>query len=316
MISSSDISRSMQPRPQVREGVLLGELSLEEIAGAVEVSRFHLSRAFAVSTGNSLAGYVRARRLTEAAKALVQGAPDILTVALESGYGSHEAFTRAFRQHFGLTPEQIRAQARFEEITLQEPIRMDKTITTPLASPRIVKSEEILIFGLGEHYIQSNAGMPAQWNRFLPYLGQIPGQIGNVAYGVICNCDEAGAATTSAAWRSKSFRHIRRSSNVSESLPRATPCSSIVTTSRPLPAHGRQSGNMDSQTLVARLRMDHRWSATMNISTLRSDRSGRLGDLGSHQILITRLSRTESSAEILEQVHQRRYQQFLRANLI
>jgi AraC family transcriptional regulator len=175
------------------ESHLSGELSLEEIAGAVEVSRFHLSRAFAVSTGNSLAGYVRARRLTEAAKALVQGAPDILTVALESGYGSHEAFTRAFRQHFGLTPEQLRAQARFEETTLQEPIRMDKTITTPLASPRIVKSDEILIFGLGEHYIQSNAGMPAQWNRFLPYLGQIPGQIGNVAYGVICNCDEAGA---------------------------------------------------------------------------------------------------------------------------
>jgi AraC family transcriptional regulator len=87
------------------ESHLSGELSLEEIAGAVEVSRFHLSRAFAVSTGNSLAGYVRARRLTEAAKALVQGAPDILTMALESGYGSHEAFTRAFRQHFGLTPE-------------------------------------------------------------------------------------------------------------------------------------------------------------------------------------------------------------------
>jgi AraC family transcriptional regulator len=70
---------------------------------------------------------------------------------------------------------------------------MDKTTTTPLASPRIVKGDALLIFGLGQHYIRSNAGIPSQWNRFLLYLGHIAGQIGNVAYGVICNCDEAGA---------------------------------------------------------------------------------------------------------------------------
>jgi AraC family transcriptional regulator len=173
------------------ESHLSGELSLEAIAGVAGVSRFHLSRAFAVSTGSSLAGYVRARRLSEAAKALAQGAPDILSVALDSGYGSHEAFTRAFRQHFGLPPEQLRAQAHLEQITLQEPLRMDKTTTISLASPRIVKGEALLIFGLGQHHSQSNAGMPAQWNKFLPYFGQIAGQIGNVAYGVICNCDEA-----------------------------------------------------------------------------------------------------------------------------
>jgi AraC family transcriptional regulator len=46
--------------------------------------------------------YVRGRRLTEAAKVLSDGAPDILTVALDAGYGSHEAFTRAFRDQFGV----------------------------------------------------------------------------------------------------------------------------------------------------------------------------------------------------------------------
>jgi hypothetical protein len=43
-------------------------------------------------------------------RALFDGAPDILSVALDAGYGSHEAFTCAFRQHFGLTLEQARAQ--------------------------------------------------------------------------------------------------------------------------------------------------------------------------------------------------------------
>jgi AraC family transcriptional regulator len=37
-------------------------------------------------------------------------APDLLDLALEAGYNSHEAFTRVFRDQFGFTPESIRAQ--------------------------------------------------------------------------------------------------------------------------------------------------------------------------------------------------------------
>ena len=51
------------------ESHLNEELSLEAIAGVVGVSRFHLSRVFAVSTGSSLAGYVRARRLANSLEA-------------------------------------------------------------------------------------------------------------------------------------------------------------------------------------------------------------------------------------------------------
>ena len=50
------------------------ELSLDTIACAVSVSRFHLSRAFAVSIGCSLAGYVRARRLSQAVRLLAEDA--------------------------------------------------------------------------------------------------------------------------------------------------------------------------------------------------------------------------------------------------
>src|SRR5215467_4621436 len=86
------------------------DISLDSIADAGGVSRYYLSRAFGYSTGHSIMRYVRARRLTQAARSLVDGAPDILAVALDAGYGSHEAFTRAFRDQFGLTPEQARAQ--------------------------------------------------------------------------------------------------------------------------------------------------------------------------------------------------------------
>jgi AraC family transcriptional regulator len=175
------------------ESHLDSELSLEEVAAVAGVSRFHLSRAFADSTGSSFAGYVRARRLSEAAKALAQGSRDILSVALDSGYGSHEAFTRAFRQHFGLTPEQLRAQVCVADIKLQEPMKMDQSTTTPLTSARLVRGEALLIFGLGQRCPRmGNPAIPSQWNSFLPYLGHIDGQTSNVAYGVICNSDDSG----------------------------------------------------------------------------------------------------------------------------
>src|SRR4051812_44837511 len=85
------------------------ELTLDDIAHCGCVSRFHLARAFEAATGVPVMRYVRGRRLSEAARRLADGAPDILTVAIDAGYGSHEAFTRAFREQFGLTPEALRA---------------------------------------------------------------------------------------------------------------------------------------------------------------------------------------------------------------
>lgn len=175
------------------ESHLSGDLSLEGVADAVKVSRFHLSRAFSVTTGCALASYVRARRLSLAARTLGDGAPDILAVALDAGYGSHEAFTRAFRQQFGLTPDQLRERGSVAGLDLREAIRMDHKKTAVLAPPRVTRSGALLIVGIGERYVRSNAGIPSQWDRFVPYLGTIPGQIGNVTYGVICNTDEAGS---------------------------------------------------------------------------------------------------------------------------
>jgi AraC family transcriptional regulator len=151
-----------------------------------------MSRAFAAATGLPITRYVRARRLTEAARALSQGAADILTVALDAGYGSHEAFTRAFREQFGSTPEAVRAQGHLENIALMEPIKMEQTLTE-LEAPRFENSKPMLIAGLGQRYdSETSAGIPAQWQRFVPYLeAGIPGRVGTVAYGVCCNFDDA-----------------------------------------------------------------------------------------------------------------------------
>jgi AraC family transcriptional regulator len=167
-------------------------IGLDEVACAGGVSRYHMSRVFGVATGHSVMGYVRGRRLTEAARALANGAPDILTVALDVGYGSHEAFTRAFREQFGLTPEAFRAQGQLNHIELMEPIRMTQTLAE-IEAPRFENGKILLIAGIGERCTcQSSAGIPAQWQRFLPHFGSVPGQVGRTAYGVSCNQDDEG----------------------------------------------------------------------------------------------------------------------------
>jgi AraC family transcriptional regulator len=169
------------------------EISLDEVAAVGGVSRYHMTRAFGAATGMSVIAYAKARRLSEAAKKLAQGAPDILSVALEAGYGSHEAFTRAFRDQFGVTPEQLRQGRILDNIQFVEPIAMADTPPPTLKPPRIETGKTLLIAGLSERYTHaSSAGIPSQWQEFQPHIGHIPGQIGKVAYGVFYNTDDSG----------------------------------------------------------------------------------------------------------------------------
>jgi AraC family transcriptional regulator len=169
------------------------DLSLGGIADFVGVSRFYLLRAFGAATGLSLMSYVRARRLTEAARRLAAGAADILGVAIEAGYSSHEAFTRAFRDQFGRTPDAVRTQGDTRNIDLVEAMGMAENFV-PLEAPRFEDGRVVLVAGLGERYtFDTNQGIPFLWQRFVPYIGHIAGQVGHATYGVCCNMDGNGS---------------------------------------------------------------------------------------------------------------------------
>jgi AraC family transcriptional regulator len=141
--------------------------------------------------------YVRARRLSEAARNLAKGAPDILSLALEADYGSHEAFTRAFRDQFGTTPEAVRAATCVSQLKLQEPILMESTMLDNLKAPRFETAKAFLVAGIAERITCDNGAMiPGLWARFHQEVADIPARAGHVkdqvAYGVCCNGDDSG----------------------------------------------------------------------------------------------------------------------------
>ncbi len=192
------------------------QVDLDEIAHFTGLSRFHLTRAFGQVTGYSVMRYLKARRLTEAARALAKGAPDILSVALDVGYGSHEAFTRAFREQFGVTPESVRAQARLDRLALVEAYRRDQNMSTTVEAPRIEKVDLLLVAGFAERITYDNvASIPQLWQKLTPHIGHVPNEIPGYTYGVKLNSDNdgfeylAGVAVSAFEGLPREFRAVR-----------------------------------------------------------------------------------------------------------
>ena len=86
-------------------------IALVQLARVANFSAFHFHRIFAAHSGETLGTYLTRRRVEQAAARLAsQPRLSVLNIALAVGFGSAEAFTRAFKKRFGCTPSQWKAQ--------------------------------------------------------------------------------------------------------------------------------------------------------------------------------------------------------------
>jgi AraC family transcriptional regulator len=168
-------------------------LTLDGIAAACGVSRSHLAHAFGTATGLSVMQYVRARRLTATPEALAAGAPNILSIALDAGYGSHEAFTRAFRERFQQTPESVRERRSVDGLELLGPLELRPRANLRLDPPRIVDSQAVRVVGLAERCsFDTTITIPAQWQRFMELYPTIAHKRDHIPVGVSFSADDDG----------------------------------------------------------------------------------------------------------------------------
>jgi AraC-like DNA-binding protein/effector-binding domain-containing protein len=87
------------------------DLSLSTLARRARLSRFHLQRLFSAATHETLKQYTTRLRLERAAACLLDGNDSVLSIALDSGFGNHATFCRAFQRRFGMTPSAYRRRA-------------------------------------------------------------------------------------------------------------------------------------------------------------------------------------------------------------
>ncbi len=83
-------------------------LSLELLAEKSCWSRWQLQRVFQHETGFTVASYIRQLKLSQAAQLLLNSRERIIDIALATGFNSEISFTRAFKQHFSVTPKVYR----------------------------------------------------------------------------------------------------------------------------------------------------------------------------------------------------------------
>lgn len=128
------------------EGNLDQQIDVAELARIALTSEYHLRRLFSMLAGIPLSEYIRRRRLTVAGAEVLAGERTLLDVATRYGYGSAEAFARAFRAVHGVGP----GEARRTGAALQSQSRMSFRLIIEGSSTmkyQVVEKEEFRVVG-------------------------------------------------------------------------------------------------------------------------------------------------------------------------
>lgn len=166
-------------------------LNLTDLANLCAVTPYHMIRAFRIATGYSPMAYLRERRLSLAAQELADGNRDILSVALDAQYGSHEAFTRAFASYFQCLPSTIRKKRSISGLALMEPLQMKTALIIDLEPPVVEHISAMTIAGISSRFSYDNTSeIPSLWRRFNMQC-EAP-LLGDRAFGVCYDGDDAG----------------------------------------------------------------------------------------------------------------------------
>ena len=175
-------------------------ISVATITEQFEKSTWHFQRLFRSVVGVSMGQYLRQRRLSEAAIAICQGEARLLDVALRFDFGSQEAFTRAFKQEFGLTPSDYRDETKpalpntRNRIT---PEKLEYFWKDVQRTPQIVEMPERILVGtqidFKSYFIESDdcaRRVLPHWIEFLKIFKNIPNRVGKEFYGVILSSEQ------------------------------------------------------------------------------------------------------------------------------
>lgn len=174
------------------------DMDVAEIADAADLSPFHFSRLFRTCTGCSLMEYVRGRRLTEAARRIRRKEGSLVDIALDSGFGSQQAFTRAFTSAFGIAPGRfVKGEAlKRGYVNALDLSRLEWMMREAQEmEPAFLDRDAFVLIGLRKQFSRETVHeIPNLWRDLRPKVCQLSGGQERDCYGVcIQNTGDAGA---------------------------------------------------------------------------------------------------------------------------
>ncbi|MCA6096344.1 AraC family transcriptional regulator [Streptomyces sp. SCA3-4] len=147
------------------------EIDPAELARIAVTSEYHFRRLFSALAGVPLAEYIRRRRLTVAGAEVLAGERTLLDVAVRYGYGSGEAFARAFRAMHGIGP----GEARRTGAALRSQPRLSFRLIVEGSTTmryRIVEKEAFRVVGRGTRVPLVHEGVNPHIAAFIRSIDQ------------------------------------------------------------------------------------------------------------------------------------------------
>ena len=128
------------------------EIDIVGLASSFKCSPWQFQRLFKSLVGDTIGGYIRGRRLTQAARSLLNSEQGILDIAVAVGFNSHEAFSRSFKSYFELTPKNFRSE-KPSVLLNEKPLLTDELFTHVAEEitrePKIITREAQTLIGFG-----------------------------------------------------------------------------------------------------------------------------------------------------------------------
>ncbi|MFC0214992.1 GyrI-like domain-containing protein [Paenibacillus chartarius] len=162
------------------ENHLTDEITTERIADQAGYSGYHFHRIFQSVTRNTVAEYVRKRRLTHAAYDVFGTRLRIVEIAVKYHFDSQEAFTRAFQSMFFITPGQFRKQASMKDTLFRtmgkhalDEGRLEHLLQGITLDPKIVDVKTLQLVGMEIRGVDPGE-IAMLWNEFRRRAPGIP----------------------------------------------------------------------------------------------------------------------------------------------
>jgi AraC-like DNA-binding protein len=124
----------------------------QALASRMHLSRFHFDRLVSAAAGEPPATLRRRVLLERAAYRLITTDDDVLAVALDAGYSSHEAFTRAFTRSYGVAPSRWRRRPTRFQIGPSSKVHFNPPGGLRVPAERKVTAMDLLI-RMVEHHV-------------------------------------------------------------------------------------------------------------------------------------------------------------------
>lgn len=155
---------------------LSSKIVLDDIAEAACLSKFHFHRVFNSLMGETAIDYVRKRRLSKASYDLLYTDNKIIDIAFEYQFESPEAFTRAFKSVFNITPKNYRGE-RIERIVYQKQQINEDNLSHFIhginKKPAIIELDKIKIIGFSTKTSIKDNKVPYVWKIYRENSNQI-----------------------------------------------------------------------------------------------------------------------------------------------